>query len=187
MAADLAYLKGIAVEKFDADRHDRSAFDCGVDRIDNFLKLTASKYVREDNGKIYVALERESGRLVGFHAIGPHAIDVTEFDEASHKRFPKGWDRIPAFYLSMIGTDRSVQGKGLGTFLLGDVFRRCLAVSEQIGGRFIVLDAINDKAAALYRRVGFEELTSHPGRMVISIAKVRRNAEEAARRAAGLS
>jgi ribosomal protein S18 acetylase RimI-like enzyme len=187
MAADLAWLQGIAVEKFDAGRHDRSAFDCGVDRLNTFLKITVSKYVKEDNGQIYAAVKRESGRLAGFHAIGPHAIDVTDFENVTRKRFPKGWDRIPAFYLSMIGVDRFAQGKGLGTFLLGDVFARCLAVSEQIGGRFIVLDAINDKAAALYRRLGFEELTSHHGRMVISIAKVRRSAKEAARRAAELS
>jgi ribosomal protein S18 acetylase RimI-like enzyme len=182
MATDLAYLAGIAVEKFDAGRHDRSAFDCGVERINNFLRLTASKYVRDDNGQIYVALARASGRLVGFHAIGPHAIDAAEFDEATRRRFPKGWDRISAFYLSMIGVDQSAQGKGLGTFLLGDVFRRCLAAAQIIGGRFIVLDAVNDKAAALYRRLGFQELPSHPGRMIMSIAKLRRNAEEAAAR-----
>ena len=183
MAADVAHFKGIAIEKFNADRHDRSAFDCGVDRINNFLKITASKYVKEDNGQIYVAVEKDTGRVAGFHVIGPHAIDVTDFDDATGKRFPRGWDRVPAFYLSMIGVDRSAQGKGLGSFLLGDVFHRCLAVSEQIGGRFIVLDAISDEAAALYRRVGFEELASHQGRMVISLAKVRRNAAEAATRA----
>lgn len=63
--------------------------------------------------------------------------------------------------------------------------RGTLAAAEIVGGRFIVLDAINEKAAALYRRVGFQELPSHPGRMIISIAKVRRNAQEAAGRAAG--
>lgn len=54
MTADLAYLKGITIEKFNSDRHDRSAFDCGVDRINNFLKITASKYVKEDNVLIFV-------------------------------------------------------------------------------------------------------------------------------------
>lgn len=184
MITDLAYFKGIAIEKFDADRHDRSAFDCGVDRINNFLKISASKYVKEDNGQIYVAVEKDSGKVVGFHAIGPHAIDASDFDHATRKRFPRGWDRVPAFYLSMIGVDQSAQGKGLGRFLLGDVFQRCLIVSEQIGGKFIVLDAINEKAAALYGRLGFQELASHQGRMVVSLAKIRRNAKEAARRAA---
>src|SRR5689334_165544 len=100
MPADLEYLAGIRIEPFDSARHDRDAFSCGVDRLDNFFKITASKYLKEDNGKIYVAVEG-SGRVVGYYAINPHAIDATEFDEKDRKRFPGGWDRIPAYCLSM--------------------------------------------------------------------------------------
>jgi len=178
MAIDAAYLASLTIEKFDGARHDRNSFSCGVERIDNFLRISASKYVKDDNGRIYVALQPD-GKLVGFHALGPHAIDVSEFDDATKKRLPPGWATVPAFYLSMLGVDRSMQAKGLGTYLIGDVFHRCLAASDIIGGRFIVLDAINEMAAALYARLGFQTLPSHPGRMIISMAKVRASAEAA--------
>ena len=183
MAADLEFLSRIIIEQFDGKRRGREAFDCGNDRLNNFLKITASKYVAEDNGQIYIAVDQGSGKLVGYHAIGPHALDVSGFDEKTRKRFPRGWHRVPAFYLSMIATDTSVQGKGLGTLLISDVFDRCIAAAEIVGGRFIVLDALNAKAGRLYARMGFEALASQPERMIVSMAKVRRSAEEEARRA----
>ena len=46
----------------------------------------------------------------------------------------------------------------------------------------IVLDAIDERAKRTYARMGFESLESQPDRMVISIAKLRRNAAAADRR-----
>lgn len=177
MAADLDYLAGLVIEPFDGDRHHRRDFSCGVERLDNFFKITASKYVKEDNGKIYVAVEQDPGRVVGFYAINPHAIDVSEFDEKTRKRFPGGRDRISAFYLSMLARDLSVRGRGLGTLLLADVFDRCLAAADIAGGRFIVLDALDENAALLYAGMGFQALPAQQRQMVISMAKVRKNAE----------
>jgi GNAT superfamily N-acetyltransferase len=182
MPADLEYLARIRIEPFDSGRHERESFSCGVDRLDNFFRITASKYVKDDNGKIYVAVEENTGRVVGFHAINPHAIDVSEFDEKTRKRFPGGRDRISAFYLSMFARDLSVRGKGLAPVLLADVFKRCLAAADIAGGRFIVLDALDERAEQLYASMGFHALPSQPQRMVISIAKVRKSAEAAARR-----
>ena len=181
MPADVDYLRGLAIEAFDAARHDRAAFTCGTDRIDNFLKITASKYVAGDIGRIYVIVEKEGGRLVGFYAVNPHALDASEFEADMNKRIPR-LDRIPAYYLSMIGTHVDVQGKGVGSVLLADVLKRCVQASEQMGGRFVILDAINDDAARLYGRYDFVPLPSVPGRMVVSIAKLRANEAERLRR-----
>lgn len=53
------------------------------------------------------------------------------------------------------------------------------AAADIVGGRCIVLDAINEKAAKLYTSLGFEPVPSQPGRMIISMAKVRKNVEAA--------
>lgn len=180
MPADLEYLARIRIEPFDDSRHDRESFSCGVDRLDNFLKITASKYVKDDNGRIYVAVEENTRRVVGFHAINPHAIDASEFDEKTRKRFPSGRERISAFYLSMFARDLSVRGKGLGPLLLADVFKRCLGAADIAGGRFIVLDALDERAEQLYASMGFQALPGQPRKMVISIAKVRNSAAAAA-------
>lgn len=178
---DLEYLQTLSIEKFDGSRHDRVSFTCGVDRIDNFLKNSASGFIKDDNGRIYVAVEREGGRLVGFYAIGPHSIDVSVLNPDMVKRGLRA-DKLPAFYLSMIGTHADVQSKGVGTYLLADAFKCCLAAADTIGGRFVILDAINERAAAMYARAGFVSLVSQPGRMIISIAKLRANALHTLRR-----
>jgi GNAT superfamily N-acetyltransferase len=185
MPFDLEYLQTLSIEKFDGSRHDRVTFTCGLDRIDNFLKNSASGFIKDDNGRIYVALERVGRRLVGFYAIGPHSIDVSALNLDMVKRGLRA-DKLPAFYLSMIGTHTNVQSKGVGTYLLADAFKRCFAAADTIGGRFVVLDAINERAAAMYARAGFVGLVSQPGRMIISIAKLRSNALMAAANAYGI-
>lgn len=185
MPVEFEYLRKLAIETFDAARHDRAAFTCGLDRIDNFLKITASKYLAGDIGRIYVATEKEGGRLVGFYAVGPHSIDASELAPEMKKRLPS-YDRISAYYLSMIGTHSDVQGKGVGSLLLADALKRCMEAADKMGGRFVVLDAINEDAARLYARYGFLELPSLGGRMVVSIAKSRVNeAERVKRQASG--
>lgn len=175
MPVDVGYLKGLMIEPLDGARHDREPFSCGVERIDNFFKITATKFVKNDDGKIYVAVEAATGRIAGYYAIAPHAIDVSAFDEDARKRLPSH-PTVSAYYLSMIGVDVTAQGRGLGTYLLGDVLARCMKAADISGGRFIVLDAIDEAAARLYARMGFKELASHPGRMIIAMAKVRKNA-----------
>ena len=119
MPVDIEYLGSLDIEKFDGARHNRAPFTCGVNCIDNFLKITATKYVKDDNGRIYVAVEREERRLAGFYAIVPHAIDAISMDGDLKKRLPN-FDRIPSIYLSMIATHTDRQKKGLGGFLLAD-------------------------------------------------------------------
>lgn len=181
MKADVEYLRSLAIEPFDAARHDRAAFTCGEDRIDNFFKITASKYVDGNVGRIYVAVEKDGGRVVGFYAINPHSIDPGELRADMIKRLPR-LDRIPAFYLSMIGAHVDTRGKGVGSFLLADALKLCMRTSNDVGGRFVVLDAINENAARLYARYDFVPLPSASGRMVVSIAKLKANEAERLKR-----
>ena len=179
MPIDLDYLRGLEVEKLDAVRHNRAAFSCGVDRIDNFLKITAGGYVRDDNGRIYVAVERNGGRLAGFYALGPHAIDASSLNPDMVKRLPR-FDRVPSFYIPMIGSHSDLQNRGVGSYLLADALKRCMSLADAVGGRFVVLDAINERAATLYARYGFMPLASQPDRMVVGMAKLRTNARVSA-------
>ena len=65
------------IEPFDPARHDRAAFSCGVEQVDNFFKKTANKLVKADNLRVYVMMGAE-GQLVGFYAINAHKVDYTE-------------------------------------------------------------------------------------------------------------
>jgi len=174
MSYDEPWLARLVIEPLDRQKHDRAAFSCGETRIDNFLKNPAAKHADQDFSKTYVAIEPPSSTILGYYALCPHAIDVSTLPPKDQKLMPRH-PTIGAIYLSMIGVDASAQNRGLGTLLVADALGVCVAVADKVGGAFIVLDALNDNNARLYRRIGFADLPA-PGqerRMLMSMAKVR--------------
>ena len=63
---------------------------------------------------------------------------------------------IPVVLLARLAVDRREQGQGLGSALLKDALQRAYAGAEIIGGRAILVHAIDAEAAAFYRKYGFE-------------------------------
>ena len=173
MSLDKALLSRLTIEPLDRQRHDRENFSCGVERIDNFLKITAGRFTADDHGKVYVACEPPSPMVLGFFALSPHAIDIQSLSDSDRRRMPRQ-PTVSAIYLSMVGVTRRLQGRGVGTFLMTSALRKCLDGANLMGGHFVVLDAIDDHAARLYRRLGFVDLPSTCGRMLLSMRTLRK-------------
>lgn len=51
--------------------------------------------------------------------------------------------------------DITVQGKGLGAELLLDALSRAVSSTSEVGGRYVVVDALDEQAARFYERYGF--------------------------------
>lgn len=170
---DLALLQRLAIEPL-GRQHDRAAFSCGVASIENFLKHSATRQQDQNVTRVFVIVEPPAKTVLGFYALNAHEIDATAIPEAQRRKLP-GYPKFGAVYLSMIATTTVLQGKGIGSFLLADALKRCVAVSEQTGVMAIVLDALNDDAARLYRRLGFVAIPSeqHSRRIVIDMKTVR--------------
>ncbi len=172
MPIDRALLGRLRIEPLDRNKHDRAAFSCGYERVDNFLKSTAGRQQSQDITRVYVACLDELPVVIGYYALNMHAIDISTLPADELKGMPM-YSSLPAVYLSIVGVDRDYQGKGLGSFLMADAFRLACDVSSRIAARFIVLDALNEDAARLYRWLGFRDLPGHEPRMLISMAKLR--------------
>lgn len=169
----LAFLARLSVEPLNRHKHDRADFTCGVAALDNYIAKSAAKYQDENVTRVYVARLDAGPKIAGFYALNSHAIDMSSLPPGESKRLPHD-PTAPAIYLSMIAVDQNFQGQGVGQFLLADALKRSEKVSEQIGTRFVVLDALNDSAARLYARLGFVALPSIPGRMILNIAQITR-------------
>ena len=166
------------IEPFDPDKHDRTAFSCGVDQVDNFFKKTANKLAKADNVRLF-AMATPDGALVGFYALNAHTVDYLDLP-VKYARTRPGHGQIPAAYISMIGVDTRFAGKGFGGDLLVDALTRIVWAADAIGVAVVMLDVLDcgnpalvEKRLKLYRSYGFEPLPSQPLRLFMPIATVR--------------
>jgi predicted N-acetyltransferase YhbS len=87
--------------------------------------------------------------------------------ETHRKGLPKY--SVPAVRLARLAVDQKWQGKGLGELLLVDAIRRSVLAAESIAAKFMVVDAIHQKAEAFYIRYGFEPFKSDSLSLAASI------------------
>jgi GNAT superfamily N-acetyltransferase len=79
---------------------------------------------------------------------------------------------IGAFRLLRLATHLSVQGRGLGSQLLLAAGRRCLAVSEQIGGTVLLIDAKDSRAATWYAEFGALQLLDSSLTLILPLSLI---------------
>lgn len=172
MNIDRALLGRLRIEPLDRKIHDRAAFSCGEPRVDNYLKTTVAGHQDLDTTRCFVACLDQSIEIMGFYSMNAHGIDTGSLPDAIRKKLPR-YDQIPAIYLSVVGVHDGLQGSGIGSYLMADAFQRSVDVADRIGAAFIVLDALNERAGKLYRRLGFSDLPGHEPRMIIGLRQVR--------------
>ena len=168
----------LRIEQFDAARHDRADFDCGVARLNNYLKLSARKQQKDDMTRVYVVMEEGSTRILGYHAINLGMMNADEL-----KRRPRGapdHGEIPVLFLGQVAVDKAAQGRGLGGILMHHVFEKACRVSDMAGCHAIILDVIPDggeeafaRRKSWYESLGFATFASNPARMFLVIKQAR--------------
>lgn len=173
----------LIIEPFDPGKHDRTAFCCGVEQVDNFFRKTANKLAKAGNLRVHVMVGAD-GDVIGFHAIKAHAVDYRDLPKAYARSRP-GHGSIPAAYVSMIGVDQRHRGHGYGGDLLADALWRIARAAESVGIAVVVLDVLDDGnpeltawRRRLYQGYGFLPFGSDPLRMFLPVATIRTMLDE---------
>jgi GNAT superfamily N-acetyltransferase len=161
-------------EPFDPEKHDRTAFSCGVDQVDNYFKKTANKLQKSGNVRVSVLLDAEE-QLLGFYAVNAHSVDYVELPKKFARTRPSHGS-IPAAFISMIGVDQRFQGNGLGGILLVEALRNLAHASESLGIAVVLMDVLecgNEEATTrrltLYSGYGFTPLQNSRLRLFMPI------------------
>src|SRR6185437_16890199 len=101
-------------------------------------------------------------RWCGGHDASIYPLGVLLVDEAhdgAPARLRRGMaDPVPVVLLARLALDRAERGAGLGGDLCIDALRRCVRGAREFGARAVVVDAIDQNAAAFYRHFGVLEL-----------------------------
>lgn len=166
------------IEPFDAGRHDRAGFSCGVPAVDNYFKKTANKLAEAGNVRLFVMVSNEQA-LIGFYAINAHAVDYSDLPRCFARSRP-GHGAVPAAFIAMIGRDQRYSGAGFGGDLLVDALRRIALAAESLGIAVALLDVLDcgnsartARRKALYESYGFQPLPSNPSRLFLPLKTIR--------------
>lgn len=161
-------------EPLDA-RHSVEEFDCGNDSLNLWLKKHAAQAASVGSARTFVVHDNEQRRIVGYHALA--AASVTH--AAATRRARKGMPRhpIPAALLARLAVDTSVQGRGIGAWLLRDAMLRALSAADAMGIRLLLVHAIDDDARSFYVRHGFDPSPIDEMNLQMLIKDVRASAD----------
>ena len=148
--------------------HDVSAFSCGKAVLDNWLKTRALS--NQERGFTAVIVVHEAGRVVGYYGLAPTAIVPAVLPRSIRTGQPP--DPVPCLLLGQLAVDRAWAGQGIATGLIKHALARCVQAAGLIGGRALVVNAVDAEAAEFWRRRGFIASRDDPLILFRSIADI---------------
>ncbi len=128
-----------------------SLFSCGKPALDHWLKRRALS--NQQKGFTAVVVVHDEGRVVGYYGLAPTAVASRALPRSIRTGQPP--DPVPCLLLGQLATDIDWAGKGIGTGLVKHALERCVAAAELVGGRALMVNAIDEEAAGFWRRRGF--------------------------------
>jgi GNAT superfamily N-acetyltransferase len=146
-------------------------FDCGESSLNAWLARHARVAASAGSARTFVTVDTEQDRVVGYHALTAAQVEHTGVTERVRRGMPRY--PIPVILLARLAVDRSVQGRGLGAWLLADAMRRSVGAAERVGIRALVVHAIDKQASAFYERHGLTAAPSDPQHLMILIKDIR--------------
>jgi GNAT superfamily N-acetyltransferase len=159
------------IEKL-ASSHDRAAFDCGKQPLNDFIQKYAGQNQRLGVSQTYVAIRPGASRVEGYYAISSGAVLFATLPDETRKGLPRY--PIPVAHIGRLAVDKTVQGKGLGRVLLLDAMERILRAADFIGIHAIEVWAKDADTKRFYLKYGFVPLLDDRFHLYISIKAIGR-------------
>lgn len=148
--------------------HDVSQFSCGKPVLDHWLKTRALG--NQQKGFTVVLAVHDAGRVVGYYGLAPTAVVPGVLPRSIRTGQPP--NPVPGLLLGQLATDSAWAGRGIGTGLLRHALERSVRGAELVGGRALVVRAIDAGAAAFWLRRGFEASSDDPLTLFRSMADI---------------
>lgn len=121
----------------------------------------------------------DDGRVIGYYGLAPTSIIPAQLPRSIRTGQPP--DPVPCLLLTQLATDQRWAGMGIGTGLLKHALQRCVVASQLIGGRALVVNAVDEEAAAFWNRRGFLTSRDDPMTLFRSIGDIAASLASASR------
>ncbi len=165
---------GWVVEKLSSD-HQREAFDCGKELLNNFLKKLATQYRKKNLGQTYV-VAAPGKRVIGYYTISTSRVGFDDVPDDLRRQYPQ--IPIPVVLLGRLAVDKSFHGQGAGKTLLVKALRQAAQVADTVGIAAVEVHAIDDEARAFYLKYGFTCLADDQHHLYLPIKTIKRLLEQ---------
>jgi ribosomal protein S18 acetylase RimI-like enzyme len=131
--------------------HDLTEFDSGEPSLDTWLRNSALVTARRGLSVTYVWTEADV-RVIGYATLAAGSIAKEELSKSTGHGYP---NEIPVIRMARLALDKSLQGQHLGGALLAEALGIAVRGAADIGAAFIVVDALNERAAEFYKHYKF--------------------------------
>jgi len=148
--------------------HDVSLFSCGKPSLDRWLKTRA--LANQEKGFTAVMVVHEANRVVGYYGLAPTAVLPGTLPRSIRTGQPP--DPVPCLLLGQLAADQNYTAMGIGTGLLKHALQRCVLAASLIGGRAVIVNAVDVEAAHFWRRRGFAPSKDDPLILLKSLADI---------------
>jgi GNAT superfamily N-acetyltransferase len=144
------------------DHHDLDSFSCGKPALDTWLKTRARS--NHGYGFTMVIVVHDAGRVVGYYGLAPTAVVPATLPRSVRSGQPP--DPVPCLLLGQLAVDQAYAGFGIGTGLLKHALVRCVQGAALVGGRALIVNAIDEEARLFWTRRGFLPSRDDPFRLM---------------------
>jgi GNAT superfamily N-acetyltransferase len=143
-------------------------FDCGKPALNTWLKTRALS--NHQKGFTAVLVVHEQLRVLGYYGLAPTSALPSIFPRSIRTGQPP--TLVPCLLLGQLAVDASSAGQGLGSSLLRHALSRSVDAARLIGGRALLVSAIDAEAQIFWKRRGFLETHDDPMLLFRSMADV---------------
>lgn len=150
--------------------HDTSTFACGEATLETWLRIEGLAAQKKGTSRVFVLTEDTDPdhRVLAYYTLSAHIIEREQLTARLGRGMPA---QLPAILLGKLAIATSRQGGGLGGQVLAEAIARVASLSDQVGLRYLVVDALHEQAATFYEHYGFTRVpTPQALRLVLRVS-----------------
>jgi len=137
-----------------------STFKCSINLdLENFIHNIASDYETRQIARTFVLVNHEKNEIVGYFTISIKSLSTNGMSKTSIKKIDGISNTracIHSFLIGQLGISDKYTKYKLGALLLDDAFSKIEMAHDLVAGRYILVDAVNDKKVInFYLKYGF--------------------------------
>jgi GNAT superfamily N-acetyltransferase len=138
-------------QALDPEQHRLDTLGSGEPSLDSWLREHAASAEARRVSRTFVWVN-DAGTVVAYYTLTGHVLDRDKVPKNIGHGLPS---EIPVVLLGRLALDVSLHRQHLGGALLADALGRAVESSRIVAARFLVVDALHEKAAGFYEHFGF--------------------------------